>query len=822
MINLQEFRSKAKGLPDLLNLAAVIEPGTVLCKSGALIAGFFFRGEDHASSTNAHKNHAAHQVNEAMRSLGSGWTTWTETIRFRAPGYYPAENSHFTHEVPKLIEAERRETFTGENVYKSENILIVQYLPPIRPELKAGSKMKAVSEMVIDGADDEDDSVQDRILAEFNKALRDLEDRMGNAVLIRRMGRYEGEDSYGGQFIGDELVNTLRCIVTGEAMEVALPECGMYMDSWLFGEDLHAGTTPKIGDKFIAVVGIEGFPSQSYPSIVSMLNEMALPYRWSNRFIHLDRHEAEFALGRYVSKWKQKIRGFVAQMTNKQGSINTDALSMTQQAEAALNEVRNGKSAYGYYTSCIVLMHEDASWVTDKARLVQKALRQVKFASRIESINCMEAWLGSISGHSHANVRRPLISTRNLAHLMPLSSPWAGLSTNPCDFYPKGSPPLMLTATTGSTPFNLNLHVSDVGHTLIFGPTGGGKSTLLATIAAQFQRYPNSTVMAFDKGRSLLPLALAMGHHYDIGSEEGGPQFCPLQFLDSPSDVAWAQEWVEMCYALQATGPNDAITPSEKKSVYDALLSLQQKSHRSMTDLCSELPERLRAALSYYTVAGPMGYLLDAETDGLADNPFNVIEIDELMKLGDKASLPVLRYLFRRFEKSLKGQPAMLILDEAWLALGNPVFRAALRSWLKELRKANCAVVLATQSLSDAVNSGLLDVLRESCPTKIFLPNKDAIADTKVYQEFGLNLQEIKLISKAKPKAEYYYKSNLGSRLFNMRIGPLAMAFTAASDKKQISRIKALHREHGQAWPRHWLAENNVNYHKYLNERNAA
>nr|AAP82052.1 putative mating pair formation protein [Stenotrophomonas maltophilia] len=819
MNKLQEFRSKAKSLPDLLNYAALIEPGTVLCKSGALLAGFFFRGDDHASSTAANKNYAAHAVNDALKSLGSGWTSWTETVRYRAPGYYPADTSHFTKEVPKLIEAERRETFTGQNVFKSENILILQYLPPMRPELKAGSKMKTVSEMVIEGDDVDDDTVQERILAEFNKALKDTEDRLGNAVMIRRMGRYDGVDDFGGEYVADELVNTLRCIVSGESMEVALPECGMYMDSWLFGEDLYAGTTPRLGDKFIGVIGIEGFPARSYPSILSMLNEMALPYRWSNRFIHLDRHEAEFALGRYVSKWKQKIRGFVAQMTNKQGSINTDALSMTQQAESAVNEVRSGDSAYGYYTSCIVLMHEDPAWVAAKARLVQKALRRIRFAGRIESINCMEAWLGSIAGHAHANVRRPLISTRNLSHLMPLSAPWAGLATNPCDLYPKGSPPLMMTATTGSTPFNLNLHVSDVGHTLIFGPTGGGKSTLLATIAAQFQRYPNSSVMAFDKGRSLLPLALGMGMHYDIGSEEGGPQFCPLQHLENAADIAWAQEFIEMCYSLQA---GEDMVPTQKQAVYEALLSLQKKDHRSLTDFVSDLPEDLRAALNYYTISGPMGYLLDAQTDGLKDTPFNVIEVDELMKLGDKASLPVLRYLFRRFEKSLKGQPAMLILDEAWMALGNPVFKAALKMWLKELRKANCAVVLATQSLSDAANSGILDVLRESCPTKIFLPNKDALQDTALYKSFGLNEQEIKLISKAKPKAEYYYKSALGSRVFNLRLGRLALAFTAASDKVSIARIRALHKQHGTGWHRHWLAENEIDYHKYLNERGEA
>ena len=96
------------------------------------------------------------------------------------------------------------------------------------------------------------------------------------------------------------------------------------------------------------------------------------------------------------------------------------------------------------------------------------------------------------------------------------------------------------------------------------------------------------------------------------------------------------------------------------------------------------------------------------------------------MALGEKNLIPVLLYLFRHFERSLTGAPALLLLDEAWVMLGHPVFREKIREWLKVLRKANCAVVLATQSLSDAVRSGILDVLLESCPTKILLPNEEA------------------------------------------------------------------------------------------------
>ena len=85
--------------------------------------------------------------------------------------------------------------------------------------------------------------------------------------------------------------------------------------------------------------------------------------------------------------------------------------------------------------------------------------------------------------------------------------------------------------------------------------------------------------------------------------------------------------------------------------------------------------------------------------------------------MGDRNLIPVLLYLFRRIEKRLTGEPSLLILDEAWLMLGHPVFRDKIREWLKVLRKANCAAVLAPQSISDADRSAIIDVLKEICPT---------------------------------------------------------------------------------------------------------
>ena len=182
-------------------------------------------------------------------------------------------------------------------------------------------------------------------------------------------------------------------------------------------------------------------------------------------------------------------------------------------------------------------------------------------------------------------------------------------------------------------------------------------------------------------------------------------------------------------------------------------------------------------------------------------------EIEELMNMGERSLVPVLTYLFRRIEKRLTGAPSLILLDEAWLMLGHPVFRDKIREWLKVLRKANCAVVLATQSISDAERSGIIDVLKESCPTKVCLPNGGARepGTREFYERLGFNERQIEIVSSATPKREYYVTSPDGRRLFDMALGPVALAFVGASGREDLKRIIELKATHGQHWPSNWL-----------------
>lgn len=483
---------------------------------------------------------------------------------------------------------------------------------------------------------------------------------------------------------------------------------------------------------------------------------------------------------------------------------------MVEDADAAIAEVNSGLVTQGYYTANLIIMDESRDVAELAARDMEKAINALGFVARIETINTLDAYVGSLPGHGVENVRRPLINTMNLADLIPTSTIWTGRDEAPCPMYPPGSPPLLYGVTQGATPFRLNLHVRDLGHSLIFGPTGTGKSTLLGTLAAQMRRYPGMSVFAFDKGMSLYPLTKAIGgSHFRIAADDENLSFCPLQFLDSRGDRAWAMEWVDAILGLNGV----QSTPSQRNEIGSAIVNMHESKSHTLSEFSVTIQDAaIRDAVRQYTVDGAMGHLLDSERDGLALSDFTVFEIEDLLGLGEKYALPVLLYLFRRIETALKGQPAAIILDEAWIMLGHPVFREKIREWLKTLRKANCMVIMATQSLSDAANSGILDVMVESTATKIFLPNVYARdEDTALlYRRMGLNNRQIEILASAIPKREYYYVSENGRRLFDLALGPLALSFVGATDKDSLATIKALEARYGSAWVDHWLRSRGV------------
>jgi type IV secretion system protein VirB4 len=806
MLNLKQFRDRTQGLPDLLNFALMPEDGILQNKDGSLTVCWYFRGEDMDSATHAELAGISVRLNSILCALGNGWMLNCDAVRKPATTY--SVSGHLPDRTSWLIDEERRQQYEQEGAhFETTYALCLTYLPPLRTSNK-------IIEMIYDD-EARDDSVEGfatRILNQFKRQIDDFESALSSTLPLRRMRGIRRKDEDGREYIEDELLQYLDFCISGVLRPVRLPTVPMYLDAVIGAHPFYGGIAPRVGDMHISVVAIDGFPHDSYPGILHYLDSLGCEFRWSTRFIFLDSQQARSVINAVRRRWQQKQRGLKDQVFNtSNGAIDLDALEMAEDAQSAIGEAESNQVRFGYYTSCIVMMHRNRELLLEQAREVRKILLNLGFGARIEDINAVEAFLGSIPGHGYPNVRRPILHTLNLADLLPITAVWAGPQYNPCPFYPPNSPPISYAATVGSTPFRISLHVGDVGHTLMIGKTGGGKSTALNFLLAQQFRYPNAQVFTFDKGYSSYVLVNACGGtYYDIGADNSGLAFCPLKHVDTPADQAWAAEWIEIMLSLQGLD----VTPSLRQMVYEAVLRLTRSPRRTLTEFVAELQDDgMRQALSQYTLAGPMGSLLDAEEDSIVDGAFQAFEMEHLMSMGEKNIVPVLLYLFRQIEARMDGRPTMVALDECWLMLSHPLFREKVREWLKTWRKKNALVFLATQELADVMNSPIRDAILASCPTKILLPNPEANESSSrpMYEVIGLNDREIQILAHATVKRDYYYKSPLGRRIFSFGFGPVALSFVGASGQEDIRAVRRLIETHGQAWPAAWLRQRGLN-----------
>ena len=805
LVGLREHRTTPRGLADLLNWAFMVDGGVILQKDGSLLAGWRYHGPDLCAATPSEMNALSRHLNDALLPFGDDWMFHVDAIRRPAVAYAP---SRFPDAMTQILDDERRAAYEAEagRQYETEYFLVATHLPP--PDALSrltGFFVQGAARSRVDWS---------QVLDTFVVALHTIENRLSARLRLERMP-------------SDRLLTHLHECLTGLPHPVRTPTHGSYLNAVLADQELVGGFEPRVGTMAVRVVAVQGYPHESQPGQLDFLNALPFAFRWSNRVIPLGTHEAAKHIRRHQLQWFKKRKGAGAWVHDLVGGgkasspkpdeelwLDQDARGMAKDASDAAAENASGFVRFCFYTQAVVVADADSTRASYVAGEILKALNDAGFTGRIETVNALDAYLGSLPGHGYPNLRRPLISTRNIADLLPVTSVWPGLAHNPSSFFPPKSPPLMWAATAGATPFRVNLHDSDVGHTLVLGRTGSGKSVLLAMLAAQFRRYPRAQVFVFDVGYSMRTLALAAGaRHYDLAA--GRPdalRFQPLARIDEQAERAWAVEWLETALALQGV----AMTPPLRARVDRALelVAGNDRTHRTLTELTVQLQhETLAAALRPYTVGGNYGQLLDAASDSLEDGRFQVFELKHLLALDDKIALPVLLYLFRRIEQRLDGSPTLIEIDEAWMALMHSLFGARVNQWLLTLRKQNAAVVLATQSPSQLAQLSNRHTVVDSCPTRIYLPNPDATtpAQSPLYHDLGLNDREVGIIAGATAKRHYYLKSPRGSRLFELGLGPVALAFLTSapglSMEETWRRIDTLITAHGEDWPAAWLDE---------------
>lgn len=803
IVNLKEYNSDYNKVSSFVPWWALVAPGVIVNEDGSFMATFRYRGRDTASSTDYEMVAMTARINHILKLYGTGWCFYIEARRQIANGF----DARVFPDIPcQLQENERVNKFNGGEYYEMEYYFTLQWLPPSETEEKF-KKIFYVRE-------DEQERDKTTILLENLDMFQTYVNKFYDAF---------ASETYECEQLDDEgMLTYLHSCVSLSNHKIKVPYEPVCLGDMLCDTPFYGGVKPILGTddnhKIISVLSIRSYPPNTYPAMLDSLNKTDIEFRWVTRFIADDKVTANEKLAQRKREWLANDKDFVTMIkewvTKSESRLSdSSAILRSGDADAALVELQNDCYAFGWFTNHVFIYANSKDELKLKQRVIIRAFESEGFVVREETFNASQSWFGAIPGNAYADPRRDYIHTMNLCHMLPLSAVWAG--SKQCKHLK--APAIARVKTVGSTPFFLNIHVGDVGHTMIIGPTGSGKSVFLNFLESQFRGLKNSRIYVFDKGGSSRVLsAMVEGRFYDLGDEdsENMESFQPFRHIDSENEKVWASEWVQEIFVQEGVN----ITPEVKRAIWNALTSLAETpvEERTITGFAVYLQDvRLRDALSPFMIetpgvndtAGPYAALFDGNSDDLSLGAYQSFEMGELMNKKN-AVLPTLSYLFHRIETDCHGEPTFIILDECWTFLDNPVFAEKIKEWLKTMRKNNVSIIFATQNLEDIRRSSISSAIIESCMTRFFLPNPQAIAsgNDEVYGFFSLNDTERSIIANATPKMEYYYSSPEGRRLFSLGLSDYALSWLAASSKEDQAMCKHfLSTYPAEEFAEHWL-----------------
>ncbi len=426
-------------------------------------------------------------------------------------------------------------------------------------------------------------------------------------------------------------------------------------------------------------------------------------------------------------------------------------VSQIQEIDQALDSAMSGEFAFGNHHLTILCAEDTPKSLESALSMAVVELSNSGINGVREKLNMEPAFWAQLPGNAEYMARRCTVNTYNVAAFASFHN------------YPSGKrkknhwgDAVTVFNTVSGTPYFFSFHVRDVGHTMIIGPTGSGKTVLLNFLCAQAQKF-NCRLFFFDKDRGAEIFIRAIRGRYMVPDAAKNSGFNPFQLEETNSNKAFLVEFLKTLVSING----EVVTPQDMERINEAIngnykLPQNQRRMRNIAPFMGlSGPGTLAGRLGMWHSNGSHAKLFDNPEDVIdftVSRTFG-IEMGEILK--DKTSVaPVLLYLFHRIQSSLDGSPTMIVLDEAWALIGNAVFAPKIKDWLKVLRKLNTFVVFATQSVEDAAKSSISDTLVQQTATQIFLPNLKA---TPLYREvFMLSEREFSLVKTTDPSTRFF------------------------------------------------------------------
>lgn len=761
------------GFADLLGYGALIAENTLLMKDGSLLACYQFYGDDVQSTEESIRMALSQRWSQGVATLWSdNLIIETNTIRRKVSEYTQAQS--FPDVVSSIIDQERRWQFQqAGQLYES-----VTYVSFTWRDSKQLSK--TTKKFMYESDETIRDKSPQETLREFNQKLHQFIQFVcfGQASKCRRLK-------------GDELVSFLDSCMTGEQRQVSAPEQNLFLDAYLAKEDFVAGHEPNIGHRAIKILATDSYPNKVVPMMLHTLNTLPIEFRWHTRFILFSKRQAEKQLNTLRRTWSSKaigMKGVLIQAFGGTPQLNESAEMKHLETKASLAENDDGELKYGFVNANFIFINKNIPELNRQVQDFKDAIQHLGFVMREEAVNATDAYLGSLPGHGGNNVRMNLLDSIAWSYMLPLSSIYCGESVCSNPLYPKNSPPLMYCLTDNTNVYRFNNFYQDVGHSLVIGPTGAGKSVSLGLMLSQHRKYKHAREIVLDKDNSQKITILAHGgQYYDthLTDQATAVQFAPLSSIDDPFAYELALRWLADTFALNGV----EIQASHLKELRAQLSALakQPQDKRTFQNLNFQEPTLRQAWQSLNT--GMFKTLMNGSTDHFLTGDCLGIDIGALLELDKHIAAPIIKAILDKLTFIFQDRrPTLLMIEEGWMFLDNPVFEKQIKDWLKTLRKFNVSVIFTSQSVTDVSESTLKHILLESCPTKIFLPNHQAITPIGKgqYQDLGLNDKEIDVIAHATPKQHYFVMQPQGKRLIDLGVGEVALAFLGVSSETNV------------------------------------
>jgi type IV secretion/conjugal transfer VirB4 family ATPase len=763
----------AAALNEHINLYGFWNDRAFLTKSGDLGMVLAVQGVDYESLDQTQQEYAVKRLEAALKSFGPGFHVYQYLFKQNRPDIPFA---HYEDSVVEVAIDQRRDFFEAKRdlLFEVEIFYVVVFegarLKPgfgVALGMLFSDPVGALSELKSQFSQT---SMKRLLRSQVEASLTHLEQRVeAFAKQLADFVKIAVQDCQAQFTFFRRLLNFDSARIAGR------PQSTQFLDYQVANSDIEAERDHlRVGSDFVRILTMKESIIETCPLVLDALLKIPASFAVCTEWVPVSQEKARKEVTKRRRHFNISKTGFVSQLGNDTTKTNPRDVLIDESKQAdienlgdCLRVIGEGQSL-GDFSLTIVLHDKSLHKLGQLAGEFSGVFTQADGTLCSETYNQLNAYFATVPGNYAVNLRKIYLLNSNYADLSFLFTILPGEKRN----NHLNAEYLAVLETDNATPYFLNLHNDEVAHTLILGMTGSGKSYLANFLLQNAQKYSPKTYI-FDIGGSFQSLTAIFGGSYvEVGQDSRDFTINPFSLLPTKENLQFLFSFFRVL--IEGREQHRRLDFKEESRLWNAIermyvLEPDQRTVSNFSNIVGDLRERLHR----WSNGGQYGFMFDNSEDTLSFSRFQAFNF---AGWGDAPEVlePLLFYVLHRASNEITnpadlGTFKLFLMDEAWLFIRNITIRSYIVQAQKTWRKHNAAMILATQSLKELEESGMLQIVSESCPTKIFLANPEMNRD--LYSEaFHLNDTELDLIAGLVPPGQMLIRKAQSSKKVHLNV----------------------------------------------------